>query len=98
MSVPSIPSPTIHLNGTSRADLVEQQQQMILALYALQRKMRDAFPHGRDYPYGGYEEAREAACDQLEMVSTLIDQRHHVLDLLHKTVHAVCAPLTLPES
>lgn len=42
-------TPTIHLNGTSRAELMEQFQNAHNALYQAMRALEDCAPNGRDY-------------------------------------------------
>lgn len=41
--------PRIHLNGTSRKELLDQYEQAYRALDAAFAMLRDAFPHARDY-------------------------------------------------
>ena len=41
--------PTIHLNGTSGADLQDQVTDAILALHTAIKSLQAAGPHGRDY-------------------------------------------------
>lgn len=41
--------PTIHLNGTSREQLLEGYCDAIDALHAAGRKLAAAYPNGRDY-------------------------------------------------
>lgn len=41
--------PTIHLNGSSRDDLLEGYSKAITALEAAGRKLAAAYPNGRDY-------------------------------------------------
>jgi hypothetical protein len=42
-------TPTIHLNGTSGAVLLEQQLKALAALRAALDAMIEAYPNGRDY-------------------------------------------------
>jgi hypothetical protein len=45
--------PTVHLNGTSRDELVRQQKAVIGQAWALREALHDAMPNGRDfYPHG----------------------------------------------
>ena len=41
--------PRVHLNGTSRKELLEQYEQAYRALDAAYAMLRGAFPHARDY-------------------------------------------------
>jgi len=41
--------PTIHLNGTSGADLQDQVTDAMLALHTAMKALQAAGPHGRDY-------------------------------------------------
>ena len=41
--------PTVHMNGTSRASLVEQRLDVYTAAKALLEAMAQARPHGRDH-------------------------------------------------
>lgn len=55
--------PTIHLNGTSKRDLLRQWEEASNALRASLTKMGDAMPHDRDYypqgPHAGPEARRQ---------------------------------------
>lgn len=54
--------PRVNINGTSRAELIEQQQAVIMATRVLLRALHEALPHGRDYqtaPDGAFAAARE---------------------------------------
>ena len=42
-------TPTIHLNGTSGADLLSQTTDAMRALSAAIKTLQNAGPHGRDY-------------------------------------------------
>ncbi len=57
--------PTIHLNGTSRANLLEQQLDAAHALRAALEKLSEACPNGRDY-YPQGPEAMSAAVREHE--------------------------------
>jgi hypothetical protein len=46
--------PTVHLNGTAKADLINGYCEAIEALHDAGRKLAAAYPNGRDYyPQGG---------------------------------------------
>jgi hypothetical protein len=55
--------PTIHLNGTSRADLLEQLSNARRALLAATNAMAVAQPNGRDY-YPQGDQVIKKALDQ----------------------------------
>jgi hypothetical protein len=42
-------TPTVHLNGTSKAQLLEQNLNVLKALRDVRKAMAEASPHGRDY-------------------------------------------------
>ena len=46
---PSLMIPTVHLNGTSQRDLLEQLSDANHALHEAGRKLAAACPNGRDY-------------------------------------------------
>lgn len=52
--------PTVNLNGTSRESLIEQQTDVLNALYEVQEALRHAVPNGRDFVPQGSPAAREA--------------------------------------
>ena len=58
-STPSIPPPTIHLNGTPAADLLAQWENAYTALVDALARLREVEVHGRDYPQG-IDAARQA--------------------------------------
>jgi hypothetical protein len=41
--------PTVHLNGTSRGELIEQLRNALTAVHDAERALELACPHGRDY-------------------------------------------------
>jgi len=67
--------PTVHLNGTSGQDLLEQQQAILDALRAVREAMMAATPNGRDYYPQGEDaigEALEAFRKQYHIIGDLI--------------------------
>ena len=52
--------PTVHLNGTSRDDLVEQRLAIVDALRLVANAIADGWPNGRDY-YPQGQDAIQAA-------------------------------------
>lgn len=53
----SLTIPTIHLNGTAQAELLEQQLQAMTAIRAAINALQHACPNSRDYPspYRGHD-------------------------------------------
>ena len=53
--------PTVHLNGTSKQELLDQLKNAFRAVREAEAIVRKAYPHGRDYyvqtDTGGIEEA-----------------------------------------
>lgn len=71
-----IPPTLIHLNGTSRADLLDLQRKAVDALRTAIGAVADAAPHGRDYyPLGpeAYMETRKAHAEVLTAVCDAYD-------------------------
>jgi hypothetical protein len=70
--------PTVHLNGTSKEALIEQQTEIHNAAMILLKKLADATPHDRDYyvqknPKAGAE-ARKAHSEWMTIVRDIITQ------------------------
>lgn len=67
--------PTIHMNGTSKAELVRGYEEAYESLSVAYEKMRQAAPNGRDY-YPQSESAIGTAIDEhmerLEVVADLM--------------------------
>lgn len=73
--------PTVHMNGTSRDELVQQLLTASHALQAALDKLGEAAPHPRDYYVNpdpnAYRQARaehDARCQQVREVKTKLDQ------------------------
>ncbi len=61
-------APTVHLNGTGKADLLNQYLRIRGALWEAQRTISEGSPHGRDYyvqdgPEEDGEAVRQAAIE-----------------------------------
>lgn len=52
--------PTVHLNGTSKAGLMEQYQRALEALRQAELALSDASPHARDYYIKGANAENQA--------------------------------------
>jgi pantothenate synthetase len=64
--------PTIHLNGTSREELIEQHVAAVAALNRALEAMARAAPHGRDYypqGAGAIQQAIQEHNDRVARVS-----------------------------
>ena len=73
---PLVP-PTIHSNGTSKEELVQQRIDVMEALTDLKEAMKAATPNARDYyPQGGSAalQAREAWVERMKMIEQLRDE------------------------
>jgi hypothetical protein len=57
-----LPVPTVHLNGTSRAELLDGVTAAAQAIDRAMDKLADAWPNGRDY-YPQEGNARERAAE-----------------------------------
>lgn len=73
--------PTVHLNGTGKAGLLEQQREVWNAAEALLRALAKATPHGRDYyPQGpdaltAAQAEHHEACKLVRELSTRAEAR-----------------------
>jgi len=56
-------TPTVNLNGTSKAALLHLHMEALRALMAAENKLAACYPHGRDYQTMGTE-SLQTACDQ----------------------------------
>jgi hypothetical protein len=69
--------PSIHLNGTSKAALLEEQINVLEALRAAREAMSIAQPNGRDYyPQGPMAllHAQDANRDRFRRLNSIIDE------------------------
>lgn len=70
-------TPTVNLNGTDQRDLTQWVVKVASALDAVLYQMRQATPHGRDYPTADEhfsrwgQEARDAWIERLRMIEEL---------------------------
>jgi len=67
--------PSIHLNGTSREDLVKQLLDANLALIKAIEAVRHAAPHGRDYYPQGPEAITKAMAEHKSRLRRLGEVR-----------------------
>jgi hypothetical protein len=81
MSDPVFPS--VNLNGTSRAALIEQNFAALQALRATVEAIRRGAPHGRDYPdYATYAKARAKFELHLSYMRIMISGYEETLEYL----------------
>ena len=69
--------PTVHMNGTSKAELVKQIRDAHVALQIAKNVMCNAAPHGRDYyPQGNdvYSSARAQHYSRLERIEAIMKE------------------------
>lgn len=79
--------PTVHINGTSREELMEQYRDIGAAARELLAKISAAWPNGRDY-YPQGDNAHGTAADEMsarrERIQTVLDEiielHQHVAD------------------
>jgi len=64
-------TPTVHSNGTSKEDLVQQHLDIMEAATALLKALHEGTPHGRDYPRGNHGTAHDAWWKRVEAVERL---------------------------
>ncbi len=57
-------TPTIHLNGTSKDEIIAQYEAANVALGAALRTLIDTAPNGRDYYTQGPDALRQAGVEQ----------------------------------
>lgn len=71
--------PTVHLNGTSKGQLIEDLQEATFALDAAIQKLQACAPHGRDYHIGlhaakdaeGYDRLQKALAEHSKRVAAI---------------------------
>jgi len=90
MKTPSLIPPIVNLNGSSRADLIEQYLAVGRVAYNLREAMSACVPHGRDYPMSPVDAglAREAHFEFYRIILELEKQYIEValdLDLMKGT-------------
>lgn len=81
----SAPLPTIHLNGTSAAELDRQQRAIGTAAYALLAALADGAPNARDYyPQGpeAFTAAQRAHVERCDAVRRIIADVEAQIELL----------------
>jgi hypothetical protein len=73
--------PSVHLNGTSKAELIQQVSDAASALEDALTCLLDAYPHGRDYYPQGQQALEEAMRDHRALHAKLTEVREAVMEL-----------------
>lgn len=69
--------PTIHLNGTNRAQLLEGYMKAYDALQEAYRCLKETAPNGRDYyvqGFGAFDRAADEHLDRVRAIDDVINQ------------------------
>jgi hypothetical protein len=74
--------PTIHLNDTSREELIRQLQRAVEALTDAHFALENAAPHGRDYYPQGEDAIQQAMADHRERLMKLGDIQDEIMAIL----------------
>ena len=70
--------PTIHMNGTSREELVAQLEFASMALETAYQTLKRAAPNGRDYYPQGPEAIGVATAEHMARLKKLDEVKHEV--------------------
>lgn len=73
--------PTIHLNGTAGADLLEQYTSANDALGVALKAMRGAWPNARDYYVQNPDTYRIATAEHTERIQKLLAVQGEILEI-----------------
>jgi hypothetical protein len=74
--------PRVHLNGTSKKELIEQYEQALDALYTACDKLHNAYPNARDYYPQYYNAIARAMDEHRSRMNRLSDVRRELEDIL----------------
>tara|TARA_R110000868_G_C10772357_1_gene754803 strand:+ start:156 stop:578 length:423 start_codon:yes stop_codon:yes gene_type:complete len=90
--------PTIHLNGTSGADLLSQTVDAMLALSDAIKALRAAGPNGRDYyvqqDVTAFAQAQQQHWDRIAKLEAVLAD----LVAISESIHAQMTPRTAPKT
>lgn len=79
--------PTIHLNGTSGADLLSQTDNAMIALSDAIKSLQSAGPNGRDYYLDGdvtaFAQAQQQHCDRLARLEAVEAELVAISESIH---------------
>lgn len=65
--------PTVHLNGTGKTMLVKTFSEALTALEAARAAVAQTEVHPRDFPLGGWDEARAEKYKQLQNIQQAVE-------------------------
>ena len=101
-------TPTIHLNGTSGADLLSQTTDAMIALSDAIKALRAAGPHGRDYyvqQQANFAEAQQQHWDRIAKLEAVQADLVAISESIHaqiwwpsESIHAQMTPRTAPKT
>ncbi len=77
--------PMIHMNGTSKEELLAQHLLIVQRLDAAIYALRSGFPNGRDfYPRGdaAWQEARDAFAERIAALAKMKEEFEHLLEAI----------------
>lgn len=80
--------PTIHLNGTSKGELMRQLQAASAALLDAIHAMQNAAPNGRDYYPQGDNAIQAATVEHSARITKVEDVRAEIYRLMEHVVDA----------
>ena len=67
-------TPVINRNGTDATILINQYREVNEKLCDVLEAMREAIPHGRDYPKMTIVPARDAMHERYQIISNMVDE------------------------
>ena len=73
----SLAVPTVHLNGTSKQELLEQQSNARHKISEAITALRHTAPHGRDYYVQGnsaFREAQKQHCNRVRQLEAVLNE------------------------
>jgi len=85
MTESEIVVPVVHMNGTAKSDLIEQQSEVYLQLSNVLDAMRAAAPNGRDYyPVPGLmEKAIAQHMRRMGVITGLMDEIQQQVEMIN---------------
>jgi len=85
MTESEIVVPVVHMNGTAKSDLIEQQSEVYLQLSNVLDAMRAAAPNGRDYyPAPGLmEKAIAQHMRRMGVITGLMDEIQQQIEMIN---------------
>lgn len=73
--------PTVHLNGTSQSELLNQQTDAAQAIFKAMNALNDASPNGRDYyPQGpdALKKAQKEHADRMQRLRSVYEELQQI--------------------